>query len=744
MSFPIFKQLDAMDCGPTCLRMIAAHHGRRVDRQRLRDMCSLGKNGVSLLGISGAAERLGLRTLAVKLPYAVLAKEVPLPCIAHWEANHFVVVTRFSKKGVEVADPEFGRMVYTPEEFRAGWLAREDETSEDSPGVLLLLETTPEFFQHPSDETESAVQGLGYFFAYLKPHRRLLMQTLIALGVALTLNFAAPFLAQTMVDLGIGTLDLSLVGLILIAQLVLSLSHMAIDMLQGWIFLHVGSRISLSLIADFLNKLLKLPLSFFDTRTAGDIMQRIEDHERVNTFLTSSSLGAVFSVISFTVFGAVLAFYNPVIFAVFCVLTALSTGWIMLFLKARRNLDNKQFGLEAKEQDKYVELVNGVQEIKLQGLERQKRWEWEALAAKFFKVNVKDLALDNAQRVGASFIDSVRNIVISFLAARAVIHGEMSLGMMLSTQFIIGQLTAPVGHLVDFVHQFQDAKLSLERMLEIYGQKEEEHFRVEKSVTFPSDRELVIRELNFRYPGPGQRDVIKDLSLVIPEGKTTAIVGASGSGKTTLLKLLLGLYKPVSGEIAVGGEALDAFDAQAWRARCGVVMQDGYIFPATIGQNIACTHGPAHEGRLRAAAWLANLQEWIGGLPLGFETKIGDDGQGISGGQRQRLLLARAIYKNPEYLFLDEATSSLDAGNERTIMDHLGEFGKGRTVVIIAHRLSTVKNADQIVVLDQGQVVEQGSHRDLVTRRGHYYRLVSNQLELDAPPVPDVRPVLAS
>lgn len=730
MNFPIFRQLDGMDCGPTCLRMIAAFHGRAFTRENIRELCSIGRAGVSLLGMSEAAERIGMKSLAVELPFKALRDEVPLPCVAHWEQSHFVVVYKITRDQVWVADPSRGKMKYSHAEFLQGWIPQARQIDDNTKGILLLLETTPAFFEQESEKSQDKV-AWSFLTPYLRPHKKLIIQMLLGVGVALVLDLIFPFLTQTVVDSGIGNLDLTLITLLLIGQLMLSFSQLAVNVIQGWILLHIGSRVGTSLISDFLHKLLKLPLAFFDSRTTGDIMQRIEDHRRINSFLTSASLNVVFSIFSFVVFAIILAFYSLTILTLFFVMTSLSIAWLCFFLKRRRYIDQKRFTLEAQERDKFIELVGGVQEIKIQGMERQKRWEWEELSVRHFKINSQSLLLKHGQRVGTTFIGQIRNILITYLAARAVVNGQMSLGMMLSTQYIIGQLVSPLQSLIDFAQQAQDARLSLERVQEIYTQREEESWTQPLLTTFPTARNLYVHNVTFRYAGAGQKDVLRQLSLPIPEGKVTAIVGASGSGKTTLLKLLLGLHKPTQGTIYVGGGPLPNFDGSAWRARCGVVMQDGYIFPDTIARNIACTSERIDPMRLEGAIYYANLQGFVQSLPQGVETKIGGEGQGVSGGQKQRILIARALYKNPEYLFLDEATSALDAENEHMVMDNLRNFVQGRTVVVIAHRLSTVQNADQIVVMDQGRIVEAGTHWELVRKSGVYYNLVRNQLQLE-------------
>ena len=728
--FPIHQQRDSMDCGPTCLRMIAEWYGRAYGIEHLRMLCNIGRTGVSLLGISEAAEKLGLRSLGVRLSWKRLRDEVSLPCIAHWEQNHFIVVYAIRGQKVYVADPDRGRMVYSTAEFLRGWLPHIQQPTEEDAGLLMLLEPTPLFHQIEAPK-EGEKPGIGFFYTYLLPHRKLLIQIGIGMTAALVLDLIFPFLTQSVVDHGIGNLDLNLISLLLAGQIMLVFGQTAIDVLQSWILLHVGGRVSTGLVSDFLSKMLRLPLSFFETRSTGDIMQRINDHDRVKRFLTSSSIRMVFSVISFIVFGVVLAFYHWVLLAVFLFFAALTAGWLLFFMKQRKILDNKRFTIEAKERDKFVEIVSGVQEIKIQGIERRKRWEWENLSIQGFRLNMRSLVLKNAQSIGLVFIGQLRNILITFLSARAVISGDMTLGMMLGAQYIIGQLNAPVQSLLGFLHDAQDARLSLDRMGEIWAQPDEIDASHQALRIFPHSRVLTLCDVSFTYPGAGQKPVLQHLNFILPEGKVTAIVGPSGSGKTTLLKILLGLHPVGGGAIYVGHQAFTEFDLKAWRQRCGVVMQDGFVFPDTIARNIACDDSPVDVGRLQAAIHFACLEEWVAGLPQGAQTRIGDDGQGLSGGQKQRLLIARAVYRNPEFLFLDEATSALDARNEVVIMNHLRQFAVGRTAVIIAHRLSTVKNADHILVMDGGRVVEQGTHYSLVREQGLYFNLVRNQLDLE-------------
>ncbi len=722
----IYKQHDAMDCGPTCLRMIAHHYGRSYQTHYLRDMCSIGRQGVSLMGISQAAETIGLRSLAVKIPLDRLRDKAPLPAIIHWEQNHFVVLYKVSRGKFHVADPGVGRIVMKESEFVKGWLSGGGDK-----GYVLLLEETPEFSTKNTSESQKSGGSLKYFASYLKPHKKLFAQLFLGMAVGLVISLITPFLTQATVDFGIGNMDLSFVTVMLVAQVVMGIAGAFGSFILAWIGLNMGSRISISLVSDFLAKIFKLPIAFFETRTVGDIIQRIGDHERVQGFLTSESLSFVFSILTFFVFSAILCFYNVSILLVFVFLSILNVAWLLIFMKARRKLDNEQFEISAKEENTLVQMIQAAREIKIQGIERQRRWAWEDIAAQEFRLAIREEVVTQIQSVGGLLIGTMRSVLVSYMAARLVITGEMSLGMMLSTQYMVGQLAAPFSQLLGFIQGAQDAKISLERMADIYQHTEDADYQEDKVQTFPNNRSLEIRNINFRYQGAGHDDVLKDVSFPIPEGSVTAIVGGSGSGKTTLLKLLLNLYQPQSGGIYLGGHKLTSFDSRHWRQRCGTVMQDGYLFSDTLARNIVCDGSKIDEEFLHRALEFACLTDFVDHLPDGLETKIGDDGQELSGGQKQRILLARAFYKSPEFLLLDEATSALDATNESKIMANLEEFTQGRTVVIIAHRLSTVKNADQIIVLDQGRVAERGDHVGLVNHRGHYFNLVKNQLDLD-------------
>ena len=637
-----------------------------------------------------------------------------------------MVCYRIRKGRFYIADPAGGKAVYTREEFRHCWVSTQVEGNES--GTALLLEPGPAFYEQEDEVADR--KSLSFFFRYLTPYRREAVQLLLGMLTASLLQLFLPFLTQSLVDTGIRDSNLPFITLVLVAQLVIFGAKLSVEFIRSWLLLHVNARINIALISDFLAKLTRLPLRFFDTKMVGDLMQRIGDHNRVETFLTGTSLNTLFSLLNFAVFGVVLAYYDLRVLVLFLTGNGLYVAWVSAFMRWRRELDIKRFAQAAGEQSNLFQLITGMQEIKLNNCETQMRWKWERIQAKLFRIQVKGLALQQYQQLGALFFSQATNILITFLVARAVVSGEMTLGMMMSVSYIIGQLSAPIEQWIDFVRAFQDAKISLERLGEIHGQPDEEQGDDGRVRELPSDRSLQLDGVCFSYDGSDREYVLEDIRLTIPQNRVTAIVGASGSGKTTLLKLLLGFYRPNRGEVKVGNTPIDRLNPHVWREKTGAVMQEGFLFSDTIARNIAPGTENIDRDRLQLAARTANLEEFIERLPLGYNTRVGMEGNGVSQGQRQRLLIARAVYKDPDFLFLDEATNALDARNEREIMERLHTFYRGRTVVVVAHRLSTVCDADKIVVLDRGHLVEEGTHTELTARRGTYYRLVKNQLEL--------------
>jgi len=691
------------------------------------------------LGISDAVEKIGFRSLGVKLNLKKLS-ETPLPCILHWNKVHFVVLYKIKstdvspiggnakgKGGFYISDPAHGLLTYTRKEFLKSWIGNNaDENTEE--GIALLLEPTPKFYDTNFDDQKKAF-GFQFLFKYLFKYKQFLWQLVIGLLAGSLLQLIVPFLTQSVVDVGIKNLDVHFIYLILFAQLALFIGRTSIEVIRSWILLHLSTRINISLVSDFFIKLMDLPIAFFDTRMTGDILQRINDHRRIERILTTSSLNGLFSMVNLIVFSLVLLYYNLTIFGIFIMGSLFYFVWIAVFLKKRKDLDYKRFSRVSQEQSKVIELINGMQEIKLHNAEKQKRWDWEFLQARLFKISMEGLALEQYQSVGSGFINEVKNILITVLSAKLVIDGDITLGMMLAISYIVGQLNSPIAQLINFIRELQDAKISLDRLSEIHNREDEEPDNVDKIMDIGDCKDLVVSDLWFRYVGSDQM-VLQNLEITIPANKITAIVGVSGSGKTTLMKLLLNFYRPVKGQINLGNYNMTNISQKAWRKECGVVMQEGYVFNDTIANNIAVGSDHIDKKRLEKAVTIANIKDFIESLPLSYNTTIGMEGVGLSTGQKQRLFIARAVYKNPNYLFFDEATNALDASNEKIIMENLNQFFINKTVVIIAHRLSTVKNADQIVVIDKGKIVEVGNHKQLIKLKGDYFNLVKNQLEL--------------
>ncbi len=726
MPFPFVRQYDAMDCGPACISMISRWHGRYLSLETIRTKAWITREGVSFLGLKSAAESLGFKAIGVKIPFSKLSEQAPLPCIVHWEQNHFIVVNKIDKGKVWVSDPALGRIRLTTGEFLRGWSA--GTAGEPPSGMALFLEPGYEFTKLKNDPEPG--NGLRFLLPYLKPHGKKIALLVLGLVAGSLIQLVFPFLTQAIIDKGIANHDLRLIYLILLGQLALIGGRLVVEFVRGWILLHLGTRLNITIVSDFLRKLMALPIAYFDTRLNGDILQRIDDNNRIESYLTSSSLAILFSFFNLVVFGAVLAFYSIPVLLIFLAGTILYLLYVSLYMPSREVLDNIRFRQMADAGNKMINIVNGMQEIKLAGNEKTNRQEWEALQLDLHRTRVRGLKLFQFQAAGGTLIHESTNILITVVSATSVVNGTMTLGMMLAVQFIIGQLYGPVSQIINFLRATQDARISLERLAEVHAMEPEEGSDVTTHKAMPDDKTISIKNLSFRYEGPGSPYVINELNLTVTPGKVTAIVGESGSGKTTLLKLMMGFYVPSAGEITVGNVNLTDIKVSALRKSVGVVMQEGYIFPDTILANIAPGEEDPDQERLYRAITLSNLGEIVESLPSGLKTRIGPGGHGLSQGQRQRILIARVVYKEPQIVLLDEATSALDASNERLIVENLASFFRGKTVIVVAHRLSTVRNADTILVLEKGAVTESGTHEQLAEKKGTYYRLIKDQLEL--------------
>jgi ATP-binding cassette subfamily B protein len=706
--------------------MVAGFYNRNFSLDYLRKKCYITREGVSFLGLSEAASKIGFRTLGVRIPFDLLEEKVTLPCIVHWRQRHFVTVYSIKNNEIRVADPASGLIKFTREEFEKNWA--NTITDGKKTGLVLIIEPSPDLYEIAEDDKKP--DGFRFLLRYFKLYKKYLGQIIAGLLLGSFVQLIIPFLTRAVIDVGINNLDLGFIYLILFAQLALVLGRMSVEFIRGWLLLHIGSRVNVAIISGFLQKLMSLPIAFFDTKLTGDILQRIDDNNRIEEFLTSASLSILFSFFNLVIFGIVLAIFNLKIFALFITGSILYLLWVSLFMKSREHLDHIRFRERSASNSKLIGIINGMQEIKLTQSELSQRWGWESHQAALFGIKVKALGLIQYQSAGATFINEVTNILITIVAAAAVIKGSMTLGMMLAVQFIIGQLNVPVNQIIGFFRTSQDARLSLNRLAEVHHMDEEYSGDENKITKLPDECNLQVSTLSFQYEGPRSPFALKDVTLTIDHDKTTAIVGVSGSGKTTLLKMLLGFYSPVTGEIRAGDISLTNLSLRTWRENVGAVMQDGYLFEDSIARNIAPGSREIDEEKMVRAAETANIRSFIESLPLGYNTKIGADGHGLSEGQKQRILIARVIYKDPRIVIFDEATNSLDANTEKVIVENLKEFFRGKTVIIVAHRLSTVRNADNIIVLDRGMILESGTHEILIEKHGAYFNLIRNQLEL--------------
>lgn len=724
-NYPLTRQLDSKDCGPSCLHMIAKYYGKNTSIQYLREKCEINRSGVTLMGISKAAEEIGFRTLSGRISFEQLIEEVSFPCVVHWNQNHFVVIYKGSKNKILVADPKIGIVQYDRKEFLHHWTGN----SKDEVGIAMFLEPGQHFPEGANKESDKGINFIN-LLPHFSKHKKLFYQLGMGFIVGMLLQLMVPAITQSVVDVGIATKDISFIKIILIGQGMLMLGSMVVDFIRSWVLLHISTRINLSLLTEFFIKLLKLPLAYFDEKSIGDIMQRMGDHNRIQSFLTNTVLSFAFSIVTFVVYTIIVVSYDLKLFFIFVAGSLIYLSWILIFLKIRKKLDYEKFSVSSKNQALTIQMIQGAQEIKMSNSEKLKRWEWERVQAKLFKLSMKSLNVNQIQQAGAMFINQSKNIVITFITASSVIEGKLTLGGMIAIQFVLGQLNSPVQQFISFIQSLQDAQISMDRINEIHTLPDEETEERNFVKTLPKEFTIDIKNLFYKYPGYENNYVLQDINVSIPKGKTTAIVGMSGSGKTTLLKLLMKFYEISEGEIRVGGIKLNSFSHSFWREVCGVVMQDGYIFSDTIAKNIAVGEETPNITNIIEAIRMANLTDFIDSLPLGYNTMIGPDGTGLSQGQKQRILIARAVYKDPHYIFFDEATNALDANNERVIVNNLNSFFINKTVVVIAHRLSTVKNADQIIVLREGKIIEIGTHSELLRNKQDYFKLVQNQLDL--------------
>jgi ATP-binding cassette subfamily B protein len=721
LKFPHEFQLDTKDCGPTCIKIIAKFYGRFYSLSYLRDLCGITREGVSFLDISDACESISLRTKCIKIDLDTL-QTIPLPCIIHWKDSHFIVVYKTTKKQVFVSDPAKGLLKYSVNDFKEGW------SGCTNMGTVLAIEPMADFKQRSAINKMERKMTLENFLGYFMPYKKSFLNLFIVMLIVTVLQAFLPFISKSIIDVGIQTNDLDFIDLVLIANIAIIVSILLSNMVRDWILLHITSRVNISLISDYLIKLMKLSITFFENKLIGDILQRVQDHERIRDFIMNNSLNFIFSILTFFVFGIILFVYNPILCLIYFTGSTLFILWVVFFLRFRKKLDWEYFDIHTKNQSYWVETIGSIQDIKINNYEKQKRWKWEALQVSMFKIDQKILRITNAQNLGAQFINQLTNLFITFYCAKAVIRGEITFGVMISTQFIIGMLNGPIMQFISFIQSAQYAKISFLRLNEIHELEEEEENEINNSIKLPEDKSLMLRNVSFQYSRNGNY-ILSNISMIIPQGKVTAIVGDSGSGKTTLLKLILRLYKPTHGELTMGNLNIQNINLKQWRDSCGAVMQDGKIFSDTIQNNIVLDDENINYERLKKAVTAANIASEIEAMPKGYQTMMGESGRGLSGGQKQRILIARALYKDPDYLFFDEATNSLDVINEQKIVTALEEIFENKTVIVVAHRLSTIRKADQIIVLKNGYVIEIGNHDSLMLREdGHYYQLVNTQI----------------
>ncbi|KFF25120.1 peptidase domain-containing ABC transporter [Chryseobacterium vrystaatense] len=720
--FKFRYQKDRMDCGPVCIQMISDYYGKKYDLNFLREICNYGKQGVTINSLKGAAEKIGYDAHVIKAGLDEINDLDLFPYILHWGNDHYVILLKFTKKSAVIADPGYGILSVSKEIFKKNWY-------KNNKGVAVVL--SPAELLESNEPKRTSL--FGYTSKYLKKHKKEILKIAATLLIINTLTFLLPFITQKIFDDGIAHTDKKMIYYLILSQLFIYIGIYLSEIYRNWIAVKLGGNISIEIIYNFFKKLIKLPIHFLETKVVGDYNQRIQDSEKIEAFMTSQSITSIFSMLTIIVYLIVMSIYNFNLFFLYISITLVSVAVSLYFLKKRRLYDYLIFKEKANIQNLTFEILNGITEVKLNGLEDVKLNQWKNYQNLALKLNVDLAKIGQQQYISFSALNQIKNLSITLVSSILVIDGLLSLGELLTISFIVGQLNSPIDQLISFFRDVQDSKLSMERISEIEDQKDEDNEKDANLKEVENENSIIFRNVSFSYNSTDR--VLDNINIEIPENKITAIVGASGSGKTTLIKLILKFYERYSGDIFIKGVNIKNVTSASIRKSIGTVMQDGYLFSDTIEGNIAgetiMDNEEEYQALKQMAYQLSNAEEFISRLPLRDQTKVGSYGINLSGGQEQRLIIARALFKNPDFLILDEATSALDTKNEKTIHNNLKLFFKNKTVLIIAHRLSTVRNADNIIVMDHGKVIEQGEHRELLDKKNKYYELVKNQLELD-------------
>ncbi|MEE1298103.1 MAG: peptidase domain-containing ABC transporter [Muribaculaceae bacterium] len=716
-----FRQLEHSDCGITCIRIIAYFYGVDIPLKFLRSICDISRVGISIRDILSATKKIGFEANAVKVSAEDILK-MPLPAILYWENKHYIVLYKIKNNKFYIADPGRGKLILDNEEFLNSWLYG------NSMGLAIVLAPKEEFYNIDFGIKDSSESGLFKLAKKsISKHLKRFIAVIVLSIVVMLADMITPLIFQSTIDEGIEGKDINLVWVLCLSQFLIFIGYSLSDNVINIILTKTGLKVSIDMMNEYLSKLISFPISFFDRKVNSDFIQKIEDQNRIKNFLIDFPSSAFLTGINIVVFSAMLIYYNYIIFLILLAATFLGFLWTKTFLQKRENIDYSYFYYSSNNRNNIYELINGMQEIKINNAHNIRIAKWKETQLKINELSFKTVLLKMLVNGGNSVLSRIKDIIITGACATLVIKGNMSVGEMMTISYITGRLSSPFSYILNSLNTMQDATMSYERIDEIINKPLDNKSKYKEHDNIQS---IIFSNVSFKYPGSYSPYVLKDINITIPQGKVTAIVGCSGSGKSTLLKLMLGFYIPQKGDIYAGKYNMSDIDTDNWISRCGVVMQNGFIFSGTILENIALSDSKPDINRVKYVTNLACINEFIDTLPMGYHTKIGVTGVELSGGQKQRILIARAVYKNPSFIFLDEATNALDAKNERVIVENLNEFYKGRTVVIVAHRLSTVKNADNIIVLEGGRVAETGNHESLIAQRGAYFNLVRNQLEL--------------